>query len=168
MWAVFQDEETMELLDAAAEMAAASLAARSRRVDEDGVLRRSSDMSRIKLHTLRQSFHQAPLIEFHELEPNDAVQVYNLCHALREAETLGQRDAIWKTLRTLMLRPGKKKPFSGGSEPWSDPDLPKPGVSRGAKRPSSPASDLPDLRREQGDGSAPQKASKRGRASNRS
>ena len=168
MWAVFQDEETMELLDAAAEMAAAALAARSRRVDEDGVLKRSADMSRIKLQTLRQSFHQAPLIEFHELEPNDAVQVYNLCHALREAETLGERDAIWKALRTLMLRPGKKKPFSGGQKPWGDPDLPKPRVSRCAKGTSSSPSNLSDLQRQPGDGGAPRKPSQRGRSSDRS
>lgn len=165
MWAVFQDEETMELLDCAAEMAAAALAARSRRVDEDGVLKRSVDMSRIKLQTLRQSFHTAPLIDFNELEPNDIVQVYNLCHALREAETLGARDAIWKTLRSLMLRPGKKKPLSFGEKPWSDPDLPKPAVPSGAESPAASASDVSGVQRKSRNRRPSPKAVKRGRSS---
>lgn len=128
-WMIAADQETMELLDAAAEMAAAALEARSRRVDEDGVLKRSVDMSRIKLHTLRSSMHQSPIADYHELPPNDVVRVQGLCRMLIETGELGELDAIWQTLRAYMLRPGTKKPFSGGAQPWSDEDLRKPRVA---------------------------------------
>lgn len=132
-WLLVIDEECMDLLDGAAEMASAALAARSRRVDEDGVIKRSVDMSRIKLETLRQSMHTAPLGDWHDLEPNEVVAVYNLLDMFKASETMGERDAIWKTLRAYMLRPGKEKPFQGGSQPWSDEDLRKPRVADPAK-----------------------------------
>lgn len=133
-WAVFFDQEALELLDAAAEMASAALAARSRRVDEDGVLKRSVDMSRIKLETLRASMHQAPLIEYHELEPAQREAFHQMAVLAFSATDPEKADAAWKTLRTFILRPGKKEPFSGGSKPWGDDDLSAPRVARPAKK----------------------------------
>lgn len=158
-WLVVVDEECMELLDAAAEMAAAALAARSRRVDQDGVLKRSADMSRIKLATLRASMHQPPLREFHELPPDDVVSVHNLLDLFRNAQSLGERDAIWKTLRAYMLRPGTKKPFSGGSQPWSDEDLSKPRVAEDTASDAQGSSPVRKPVRKPRKRGAPQKAS---------
>lgn len=133
-WAVFFDQEALELLDAAAEMASAALAARSRRVDEDGVIKRSVDMSRIKLETLRASLHQAPMIEYHELEPDQRAAFHQMAVLAFSATDPEKADAAWKTLRTFILRPGAKEPFSGGSQPWSDADLSAPRVARSAKK----------------------------------
>ena len=132
-WLLVIDEECMDLLDGAAEMASAALAARSRRVDEDGVIKRSVDMSRIKLETLRQSMHTAPLCEWRDLYPAEREAVHRLLDMLWASDSEDQQNAIWKALRAYMLRPGKEKPFSGGSQPWSDEDLRKPRVADPAK-----------------------------------
>ena len=142
-WLVVADDECMELLDAAAEMAAAALAARSRRIDQDGVLQRSVDMSRIKIETLRQSMHTAPLGNFSDLEPADSAAVFRLMTMMKAAETPGEHDAIWKTLRAYMLRPGKEKPFAGGERPWADGDLSKPRVASTAKGSSPAEAEMP-------------------------
>lgn len=136
-WAVFFDEEALELLDAAAEMASAALAARSRRVDEDGVIKRSVDMSRIKLETLRASLHQAPLIEYSELEPQQREAFHQMAVLAFSSSDPEKANAAWKTLRTFILRPGTKEPFSGGAKPWSDADLSAPRVARPAKTPET-------------------------------
>ena len=128
-WMIVTDEECMELLDGAAEMASAALAARSRRVDQDGALKRSVDMSRVKLETLRASMHTAPLGAFSDLATVDQQAVFRLMKMLMAVEGEGQQNAIWKTLRAYMLRPGTEKPFSGGVRPWSDGDLSKPRVA---------------------------------------
>lgn len=142
VWAVFTDQEALDLLDAAAEMAAAALAARSRRIDEDGALRRSVDMSRIKLQTAREAFRSAPLTRYGDLDPNSAMEVHSLMTEFLKAEGLSAKNAIWKNLLTYFLRPGPGKPITGGQEPWGDEDLPKPGVRSGAKKPARRKADL--------------------------
>lgn len=129
-WAIFTDQEQLDLLDAAAEMAAAALEARSRRIDEDGVLKRSVDMSRIKIHTLRQSFRQAPMAEWHELTEAQRQQVNKLIAVFSAERDERAINAIWIALRAFVLLPGKAVSETGGSEPWSDQDLPKPEVAR--------------------------------------
>lgn len=129
-WAIFTDQEQLDLLDAAAEMAAAALAARSRRIDEDGVLRRSVDMSRIKLHTLRQAFRQAPMAEYEELSAGDHERAERIIAAWSHAKTEREKNALWQAIRALVLLPGKKEPKTGGAEPWGDDDLPKPEMAR--------------------------------------
>ena len=138
-WAIFTDQEQLDLLDAAAEMAAAALAARSRRIDEDGVLRRSVDMSRIKLHTLRQAFRQAPMAEYEELSDEDQRHAGMIIAAWAHAKTDQEKNAVWQAIRAIVLLPGKKEPQTGGAEPWGDDDLPKPEVAgdtaRAARKP---------------------------------
>lgn len=129
-WAIFTDQEQLDLLDAAAEMAAAALAARSRRIDEDGVLRRSVDMSRIKLHTLRQAFRQAPMAEWDELTEVQRQQFHRVIAALSANRDERAYNALFQALRSLVLLPGKKEPQTGGTEPWGDDDLPKPEMAR--------------------------------------
>jgi len=142
VWAVFTDQEALDLLDAAAEMAAAALAARSRRIDEDGVLRRSVDMSRIKLQTAREAFRSAPLGRWSDLSEKDAQAVERLFAAFIGTVDARERNAIWKNLLTYFLRPGPGKSITGGQEPWGDEDLPKPGVRSGAKKPARRKADL--------------------------
>lgn len=129
-WAIFTDQEQLDLLDAAAEMAAAALEARSRRIDEDGVLRRSVDMSRIKLHTLRQAFRQSPMAEYGELTDAQKAHVNLLMASWGQATTEREANAIWSALRAFVLLPGKTVSKTGGSQPWSDADLPEPEVAR--------------------------------------
>lgn len=132
-WLLVIDQECMDLLDGAAEMASAALAARSRRVDEDGVIKRSVDMSRIKLETLRQSMHTAPLGVFSDLDDAEKRNVEGLLHHFLGTSDRETHNAIWTALRAYMLRPGKEKPFQGGSQPWGDEDLRKPRMADPAK-----------------------------------
>ena len=142
VWAVFTDQEALDLLDAAAEMAAAALAARSRRIDEDGVLRRSVDMSRIKLQTAREAFRSAPLAKWSQLSDNEKAHVAEFMDLFLRSDDERERDALWKNLLTYFLRPGTGKSITGGQEPWSDEDLPKPGVRPRAKKPARRKADL--------------------------
>lgn len=128
-WMVVVDQEAMDLLDAAAEMAAAALAARSRRVDEDGVIKRSVDMSRIKLETLRSSLHQPPLAEYSEIAVDEREKILALFRMFLDTPEVGGRAAIWRTLRAYVLRPGSQEPFAGGSQPWGDGDLSVPPMA---------------------------------------
>lgn len=129
VWFVAMDQEALELLDAAAEMAAAALAARSRRVDEDGVLKRSSDMSRIKLETLRAGMHQAPLVRWTELEEGQRLEFLALVSNFLTLEGDAEREALWNVLRAFVLRPGPREPFSGGEKPWKASDLQQPRLA---------------------------------------
>lgn len=146
VWAVFTDQEAVDLLDAAAEMAAAALAARSRRVDEDGVIARSVDMSRLKLATLRQAFRSAPLIEWAEMTPAAQGEFCRLVSILRDGASEKEQAVVWKTLRTLMLRPGSQEPLALGSDPWGDDDLPKPAVPGGEASPAAKPSRVRKVR----------------------
>lgn len=130
VWAIFADQESIDLLDAAAEMAAAALAARSRRVDQDDVISRSVDMSRIKLATLRAAFHQSPLIEWPELDGRVKAEILNLVSLLIKGQNDVERSAVWHALRAYVLRPGTQEPQTLGSDPWGDDDLPKPAIRR--------------------------------------
>lgn len=154
-WAIFADQEAVDLLDGAAEMAAAALAARSRRIDEDGVLKRSVDMSRIKLATLRSSFRSAPMIEFSEMDQADRETCKIIFRAMLTSPEEREHDALWKALRGLMLRPGPKEPFTLGADPWADEDLPKPNVPGCAESPSEKPSRVRGVQRKSRDGGAP-------------
>lgn len=127
-YAIFADQESIDLLDAAAEMMAAALAARSRRVDDDNVISRSVDMSRIKIATLRQQFRTAPLIEFSEFEPDEKTKLFDLFTMLQSDGGESQNDAIFKAIRLLVLRSGKKEPLALGKDPWKDENLSFPRV----------------------------------------
>ena len=129
-WAIFTDQEQLDLLDAAAEMAAAALEVRSRRIDEDGVLRRSVDMSRIKLHTLRQAFRAAPMTEYGELAEAQRERLQQIVQAFATQTDERALNALFQSLRAIVLLPGKSVSKTGGSEPWGDEDLPKPEVAR--------------------------------------
>lgn len=129
-YAIFADQESIDLLDAAAEMMAAALAARSRRVDDDNVISRSVDMSRIKMATLRQQFRRAPLIEFHEFEPEERQKLFDLFAMLHADGGDQQNDAIFKAIRVLVLRSGKKEPLALGKDPWKDENLSFPKVGK--------------------------------------
>lgn len=135
-WLIVTDEETLDLMDAAAEMASAAMAARSRRVDQDDVIKRSLDMSRIKLQDLRSAFNTRPLTSFSELEPVDRLAVDKLMHAFIASEDGEELDGLWQVLRGFMLRPGKKEPAARGANTWSNDDLPQPAVSLGAGKPA--------------------------------
>lgn len=128
-WIIFTDQEQLDLIDAAAEMAAAALAARSRRVDEDNVISRSVDMSRIKLATFRQQVQTAPLVDFSEFSDADRQKFFQMVDMLREVKDGKAADAIWQGLRAIVLRPGKREPFKAGKSPWLDEDLSFPKVA---------------------------------------
>lgn len=151
VWAIFTDREAVDLLDAAAEMAAAALAARSRRVDEDGVIKRSVDMSRIKLATLRSAFHEGPLIGLAEFAQDELDQFRKFAQLVLESEVPHEQEAAFKAMRSLMLRPGPQKPSPLGSDPWGDDDLPKPAIRAGEGTAASGKADLRKVRRKSGD-----------------
>lgn len=138
VWAVFTDLEALEILDAAAEMAAAALAARSRRVDEDNVIKRSVDMSRIKLAGLRQQFHQPALADWSELVEADQLRFLELIELMVSHDDEKTRDALFQSIRVLILRPGSKPSKDWGKSPWADEDLPTPTLERDPKTPKNP------------------------------
>ena len=151
VWAIFTDREAVDLLDAAAEMAAAALAARSRRVDEDGVIKRSVDMSRIKLATLRSAFHEGPLIGLAEFTQDELSQFHALAEIVRTSENAHEQEAAFKAMRSLMLRPGPQEPSTLGSDPWGDDDLPKPAIRGGEGKAASRKAGVRKVRRKASD-----------------
>lgn len=157
-WFVAYDQEAMELLDAAAEMAAAALAARSRRVDEDGVIKRSVDMGRIKLHSLRAAMHTAPLADYDELPPDVAAAVERAFALFLETDDLHERKTLWRALRAYLLRPGSQEPFAGGEKPWADDDLSGRSVAGAAKTASRQPSAVRGVSAENGEGNPSPKA----------
>lgn len=146
VWAIFTDREAVDLLDAAAEMAAAALAARSRRVDEDGVIKRSVDMSRIKLATLRSAFQEGPLIDLADFAQDEFTQFRALAKLVLESENPHEQEAAFKAMRSLMLRPGTQEPSTLGSDPWGDDDLPKPAIRGGEGKAASRKADVRKVR----------------------
>ena len=130
-WAVFTDTETLDLIDAAAEMAAAALEARSKRIDEDDVIKRSVDLQRQKIATIRASFNHSPLADFSELPTADRTAVEQLLTLFIHNQGEPERDAIWKTIRDYMLRPGQKIAPTFAAQPRSDGNLPGPSVRSG-------------------------------------
>lgn len=135
-WLIAGDIEALELLDAAAEMAAAALASRSRRIDEDGVIKRSVDMGRIKLQTLRSSIHQPPMITWPEVDAVGRGKFMAIVAAFADAANDDERQVLFEQIRAFILRPGTKEPFSGGEKPWSDGDLSAPRMA-GSTAPAS-------------------------------
>lgn len=128
-WLIATDQETLDLLDAAAEMAAAALFARSKRIDEDGVIKRSVDMSRIKMETLRAQMHQSPMVQYPELTEGQRLDFAALCENFVRFTGENERQVLFEQIRLAVNRPGSKEPFARGEKPWSYPDLHKPRVA---------------------------------------
>lgn len=156
VWMIATDTETLDLLDAAAEMASAALAARSKRVDEDGILKRSVDMSRMKLETLRKAFHQSPIVTWEELTEGQKLEFIALCENVLKLEGENERSALYKVIRAFVLRPGTKEPFSGGAKPWSYDDLPGSEVGCYSEVPESERETVRRVRRKNRQGSSSQ------------
>jgi len=153
-WLVVGDAEAMELLDSAAEMASAALAARSRRIDEDNVFRRSVDMSRIKLETLRSNMHQSPMAAYGELEAVDRDRFLMLVRAFAAQDGENERAVLFEQIRTIVIRPGPKESFTGGQKPWADADLSAPRMAGPAKAASKNPSAVRRVRKKNRDGNS--------------
>lgn len=154
-WLIVSDVEALELLDAAAEMAASALAARSRRVDQDNILRRSVDMSRRKLHTLRSNIHQPPMITWPEVEDTDREKLFALASILTTSSDEREKEYAFEQIRLSVLRPGKKEPFKGGAQPWQDDDLSGHALAEPATDAADHAAPMRKVRGKRRQGMAP-------------
>lgn len=159
-WLIVSDKEALDLLDAAAEMAASALAARSRRVDQDNILRRSVDMSRRKLATLRSNIHQPPMITWPEVDDAERQKITALAQLLISSSDENEREYAFEQIRLHVLRPGKKEPFTGGSQPWADEDLSGHALAQPATDAADHAASVPQVRGKRRSRVAPSKASR--------
>lgn len=98
------DQESIDLLEAAAEMSMAALSARASRLDPDEVISRSYRMSKFKVEgALRELRRPAP-IDLSKFEEQDAKQFHDLLEAFMASTDAGIRDVIFRKLRASMFR----------------------------------------------------------------
>lgn len=113
------DQEARDLLHAASEMAHAALDARARRVDPEGVISRSVNMSRIKMRTVLEQLEAPALPNWSELSEGHKTAFRQAVQLLQEHENDEYADAAYDHLRCVLLdRGGTDKPlppFSGKS-----------------------------------------------------
>lgn len=103
------DDEGVDLLEAAAEMAHAALDARARRVDPDGLISTSVGMSRIKTADVLKQLRMPPLGRFTDLPIKERHACENICNLMLAAETDDQKNELFDQLRVYTLRRSFKR-----------------------------------------------------------
>lgn len=125
-YAVFFDEESLEVMDAAAQMAAAALSARANRFDDDGVLKRSVQMSVIKLEQVRRSIQSSPLAGWGDLSESDQAKFVKLCTAMATTEGESEKRAIHQSIQAIVFQSSGRPGFLSRKGQGKDGGLPEP------------------------------------------
>lgn len=107
---IMMDDEARDLLEAAAEMSHAALAARAKRQDPDGIISRSVEMSRIKTADVIRQLSLPPLASWGVMAADDQDQVLKLFALFLEVETIHERNELWKIIRSFTVRRFERDP----------------------------------------------------------
>lgn len=100
---ITMDDETRDLLEAGIEMAHAALGARAKRMDPDGVISRSVEMSKIKCGGALHQLRQPPLADWDELSEEQRQLFEQLIKMFMNAGKKDDLNAIWRKLRAVTL-----------------------------------------------------------------
>lgn len=100
---ITMDDETRDLMEAGMDMAHAALAARAKRVDPEGIISRSVEMSKIKCDTALHQLRQPPLAEWSELDDKTKILAEQLIKQFMNARSEDQINAIWRKFRAVTL-----------------------------------------------------------------
>lgn len=104
------DQEEAELMAASAAMAVASLEARCKRVDGDGILARSAELSRLKMAAVLARLDGPPLLLGEELSGEDRGRVLALAVMLVEAKEPEEANGVWQSLQAIVFQRSETAP----------------------------------------------------------
>lgn len=93
------DDESLDLMEAAAEMSIAAMRARSRRADPDGVISASHGMSAVKLREALGELRAPHVKEWHEFTDEEKAAWYEALETFTAQKDDGFRSAAFKRLR---------------------------------------------------------------------
>lgn len=109
------DDESIELMEHAAMALEAALAARARRVDPDGILSRSFEMSRIKTTEVVRQLRRPKPLDWPAYPISGKAQFLKLCRMMTDEQDETIKAMVFEKLRALCFRyPGEPKAQPGG------------------------------------------------------
>lgn len=97
------DEESLDLMEAAAEMAIAAEAARARRADPDGIISRSHNMSKFKLQRALVELRAPHCKEWLDFTDAEKARWFEALEIFQAQSDDGLRSAAFKRLRHFGL-----------------------------------------------------------------
>lgn len=100
---LFLDDEQADLLLIGAEIAHQALEARAARVDPDGIISASLNLSRLKLHQVMLQMERKPHPKWHEMEEATRTAILNICHRLIEERQPEGRNAHFEHLCAYLM-----------------------------------------------------------------
>lgn len=145
------DAEQAALLAAAADMAHAALAARRERVDPEGVLGKSLEMSRIKTEGLLNQLQGPALAEWQDLNADQWKSVLAIMGAIINADSLQTRIALWPKLQAFVLLRGSAIPVTHAVHARPDGYLPGSKVAKSKEAAAEIEAHMRKVRGERGD-----------------
>lgn len=104
MYLATMDEEARDLLQLAAEMMHAALEARARRVDPDGIISNSVQMSRIKLEGVMNDLERPQMSEWKDFTDDEKAQIQALARAISRDDQSDKHALLWPLFRAYVLR----------------------------------------------------------------
>lgn len=120
------DEESLDLMEAAAEMAIAAEGARARRADPDGIISRSHNMSKFKLQRALLELRAPHCKEWMDFTDAEKARWFEALEIFQAQSDDGLRSAAFKRLRHFGLcRHSDQEEISG--EPATAPRSPQNG-----------------------------------------
>lgn len=154
------DDETIDLLEAAAIMAEQALAARARRIDPDGVISRSFEMSRIKTaDAIRQLRRPKPKVwsEFTDAEKEETNELISIFQATTDAR---MKDDVGRKLRAALVRYHGSEIVTEHGEPMSQEEADRRENAHFATDVAANHRRVREVRAKSGKGVAPPEATK--------
>lgn len=113
------DDETVELLEGAAITLEQALAARARRVDPDGIISRSYEMSRIKTAEALRQFRRPLPLNWSAFDDGQKAVFEEMLSIFQGASDAGIKDLAFKKLRAAMFRYPDQPTIETIGEPMS-------------------------------------------------
>lgn len=117
------DEEQAALLAAAADMAHAALAARQVRVDPEGVISKSLEMSRVKTKGLLDQLEGPALTGWQELTASQRSQAIAIMRVMASEASEYDKVALWPKLQAFVLLRGASIPVTYSERARKDGSL---------------------------------------------
>lgn len=97
------DDETLELVEAAAEMMDAAMKARQRRFPEDHIIHRTASLQRNKMQMVLQARHRPALRVWTELDKDERADVIKLMQTIAAGEDAALAQSAWAALLAIGL-----------------------------------------------------------------
>lgn len=150
------DDETIELLEGAAITLEQALAARARRVDPDGIISRSYEMSRIKCAEALRQFRRPLPLNWSSFDDGQKAVFHEMLAIFQSSEDEGIKDLAFKKLRAAMFRYQEWPTIQTDGEPMSQEEADRRENADFATDVAANARRVRKLRAQSGDGVAPQ------------